>query len=647
MSYTGAQPRYARLETESFDADGSTGTFALTYAPGVPEGILVFLDNVFQEPRVSYTVSGKTLVFVGANPSGRLIVMYRGIEGGSVIEGSVNIYGDYPLVGSPTNLGQFLTQVNSGILGVVVADRTAAEALPIINGLKVHIKSEDGGDFILETANSPYTSDGGSYCGTIIALSGGTAGLVRVRQSNSVDITWYGAFPTDGSTTPDCSTALTLAYNAVSSSVSGTDPTRVYSTGGEIIFTADDKKRHYYFASGSSTLLLTSDFITIRGLGGPVIHNLSGNPVFAVGDGYSNLGLWMTTSEPSFVTISDLMIFDYAGGDQIEVRGGHFITITNLLLRGNDANTIARNGGIRARQFQWLTVSHNRIEGFNDYGILVETGDQQIDHFHCNSNSISIGGTLSLGTEAAGLSVKGHKTLGAIDWSIGDLTVSAEVYDQATYGIKIQGYSDYTFTAASINKPVIEVLNIGHLGLESVGYGIFNSQGGAINIGSLDHTSNGHTYRLYDTNGSPYCETVISVFSSQGASAQTWSGAGTPLLFAPNNSRLTLGIARGRAVGSIYFASTQSFTNIVFLSTVYGPSGSEFYYRKSGSVTITAASTTYVLAHGVLKAPERYHLHPSWDTTVFVTAVDDTSIYISFGTAPGVDSTLRWAASII
>ena len=74
MSYVGnpidTQNTFQSLVGKRFNGDGSTTDFTLDVAPGNVLDIEVFVGNVRQDPNSAYTVSGTTLSFTGAPPSG-------------------------------------------------------------------------------------------------------------------------------------------------------------------------------------------------------------------------------------------------------------------------------------------------------------------------------------------------------------------------------------------------------------------------------------------------------------------------------------------------------------------------------------------------------------------------------------------------
>jgi hypothetical protein len=61
---------FQSLQGKRFDGDGSTTDFTLDVAPSSTLDIEVFVGNVRQDPNSAYTLSGTTLTFTGAPPSG-------------------------------------------------------------------------------------------------------------------------------------------------------------------------------------------------------------------------------------------------------------------------------------------------------------------------------------------------------------------------------------------------------------------------------------------------------------------------------------------------------------------------------------------------------------------------------------------------
>jgi hypothetical protein len=80
MSYIGAQPTTTSFPFDQFSGNGSTTAFTLTYAPASTTSIVVAVSGVVQNPN-TYSVSGSTLTFTGAPPSGtnNIAVLFLGL----------------------------------------------------------------------------------------------------------------------------------------------------------------------------------------------------------------------------------------------------------------------------------------------------------------------------------------------------------------------------------------------------------------------------------------------------------------------------------------------------------------------------------------------------------------------------------------
>ena len=74
MGYIGTpidtRNQFQSLQGKRFSGDGSETEFTLDVAPGSVLDIEVFVGNVRQDPNSAYTLSGTTLTFTGAPPSG-------------------------------------------------------------------------------------------------------------------------------------------------------------------------------------------------------------------------------------------------------------------------------------------------------------------------------------------------------------------------------------------------------------------------------------------------------------------------------------------------------------------------------------------------------------------------------------------------
>jgi hypothetical protein len=102
MAYIGANPTTSDLtrtaaiprDAERFSGNGSTTNFTLSRTLYGPTDADVVVENVYQEPIVSYNIVGNQLIFTEAPPAGtqNIYVVYRAVQGAQVTlpDGSVS-----------------------------------------------------------------------------------------------------------------------------------------------------------------------------------------------------------------------------------------------------------------------------------------------------------------------------------------------------------------------------------------------------------------------------------------------------------------------------------------------------------------------------------------------------------------------------
>jgi len=121
MAYVGTpidtRNTFQSLQGKRFDGDGSTTDFTLDVAPSSTLDIEVFVGNVRQDPNSAYTLSGTTLTFTGAPPSGtnNIYVVHQAKAVGTITPGA-NTVGVTELNLSDGSNGQFIKTDGSGTL---------------------------------------------------------------------------------------------------------------------------------------------------------------------------------------------------------------------------------------------------------------------------------------------------------------------------------------------------------------------------------------------------------------------------------------------------------------------------------------------------------------------------------------------------
>lgn len=74
-------PGTATIVKDTTTGDGSTTAFNfLSSTPADENNVLVFINNIFQEPDSAYTVSGTTITFTSAPPNTHVIVALSGFD---------------------------------------------------------------------------------------------------------------------------------------------------------------------------------------------------------------------------------------------------------------------------------------------------------------------------------------------------------------------------------------------------------------------------------------------------------------------------------------------------------------------------------------------------------------------------------------
>jgi len=82
----------AAISKVSATGDGSTSTFTGFFAdaPATAANVMVYIDNVYQEPTENYTVSSNNITFTSAPHSGARIFALVGFDAGSMTTGGVS-----------------------------------------------------------------------------------------------------------------------------------------------------------------------------------------------------------------------------------------------------------------------------------------------------------------------------------------------------------------------------------------------------------------------------------------------------------------------------------------------------------------------------------------------------------------------------
>ena len=173
MAYVGTpidtRNQFQSLQGKRFNGDGSTTDFTLDVTPASTLDIEVFVGNVRQDPNSAYTLSGTTLTFTGAPPSGtnNIYVVHQAKAVGTLTPGA-NTVGITELNVSDGSNGQVLKTDGSGTLSF----GTGFDA----DGAQVFNESGASVDFRVESntdANALMVDGSGDKVGIGIAVPEG------------------------------------------------------------------------------------------------------------------------------------------------------------------------------------------------------------------------------------------------------------------------------------------------------------------------------------------------------------------------------------------------------------------------------------------------------------------------------------------
>ena len=200
MAYVGnpidTQNTFQSLVGKRFNGDGSTTAFTLDVAPSSTLDLEVFVGNVRQDPNSAYTVSGTTLSFTGAPPSGtnNIYVVHQAKSVGTITPGA-NSVGVTELNLSDGSSGQFIKTDGSGTLSFAsvaslagIDDQSSSndDQLTITDTAVVINEDSDDVDFRVESngnANMLFVSGGNDVVG--IGAEGDLGVGLHIKSADS------------------------------------------------------------------------------------------------------------------------------------------------------------------------------------------------------------------------------------------------------------------------------------------------------------------------------------------------------------------------------------------------------------------------------------------------------------------------------
>jgi hypothetical protein len=145
---------FQSLQGKRFNGDGSTTAFTLDVAPSSTLDIEVFVGNVRQDPNSAYTLSGTTLTFTGAPPSGtnNIYVVHQAKSVGTIDVPSSYKSEAQTISGARTHTGAITANAGITMGGttptLTIGDAGAEDAKIVFDGnaQDFHIGLDDSAD---------------------------------------------------------------------------------------------------------------------------------------------------------------------------------------------------------------------------------------------------------------------------------------------------------------------------------------------------------------------------------------------------------------------------------------------------------------------------------------------------------------------
>jgi hypothetical protein len=186
---------FQSLAGKRFDGDGSTTAFTLDVAPSSTLDIEVFVGNVRQDPNSAYTLSGTTLTFTGAPPSGtnNIYVVHQAKSVGTIdppaVETVAKQFNGGVVFNEDSADVDFRVESNGNANMLVVnggEDKVGIGADPDL-GAALHIKTADS-SASANAAADELVIEGSANSGISILSGNSSAGRIYFSDSGDDDI---------------------------------------------------------------------------------------------------------------------------------------------------------------------------------------------------------------------------------------------------------------------------------------------------------------------------------------------------------------------------------------------------------------------------------------------------------------------------
>ena len=379
MAYVGnpidTQNTFQSLVGKRFNGDGSTTAFTLDVAPSSTLDLEVFVGNVRQDPNSAYTVSGTTLTFTGAPPSGtnNIYVVHQAKSVGTITPGA-NSVGVTELNLSDGSSGQFIKTDGSGTLSFAsvaslagIDDQSSSndDQLTITDTAVVINEDSDDVDFRVESngnANMLFVSGGNDVVG--IGAEGDLGSGLHIKVSDSGGSVDSNADNIVIEENGNCGITMLTATNGNGHIFFGHSGD---TDEGFIVYDADNNRMRFGTNAGEKMRIANDKGIFIN----TTTRTGSTNVLSVLGDGSEDVMHVRTPTTSGAVNGIRLSDGDSSDCGEIVINTGgntaSYNTSSDYRLKENvnyDFDATSRLKQLKPSRFNWISKPDTTVDGF-------------------------------------------------------------------------------------------------------------------------------------------------------------------------------------------------------------------------------------------------------------------------------------------
>ena len=271
---------YAATEKDTFSGDDSTVAFTLSKT-SVTNDVEVFVGNVQQEPTIAYSISGSTLTFTEAPPTGtnNIYVLHRGRTRDTILPPADLGDKNYAMSGALSVTGNITTTGNLKINdGANIGSASDADAISIASTgdvtLTQNLKVKDGG-----TIGSASATD---------AMTVASTGIVTFKDDIVLKDAATIGVASSTSAISIASTGIVTFVDDIIIKDSGTIGSATIPTAIEITNTGEVTINNSTSGTASAPFVIRRDNST-NGNGVALVYELGDSASTTAGHGYARI----------------------------------------------------------------------------------------------------------------------------------------------------------------------------------------------------------------------------------------------------------------------------------------------------------------------------------------------------------------------